>query len=222
MRNMLLTGLAAASGFCGLAIAAQAETLGINLSESGFGSTALLGPADPLILSQSFGTFSVNTEVNTVVNNPLAIDLSSTNISTSKAGTLTVEATASDLTSPLGLVDFLLTLTGHQFTGSGGKVTFAAYIDDSDTPFGTATLLNSSGLLSSFSFAGSGSANLTSPFSITEVLTIQAAGSGGFSLDASTTAVPEAPTWAMITLGFSGLGFVAFRRAKKTPVAIIA
>jgi hypothetical protein len=62
---------------------------------------------------------------------------------------------------------------------------------------------------------------LTSPFSITEVLTIQAAGSSGFSLDASTTAVPEAPTWAMITLGFSGLGFVAFRRAKKTPFAII-
>ena len=77
VRNMVLTGLAAAAGFCGLTNTAQAETLGIKLSKSGFGSAALLGPADPLIVSQSFGTFSVNTEVNTVVNNPLAIDLSS-------------------------------------------------------------------------------------------------------------------------------------------------
>ena len=32
----------------------------------------------------------------------------------------------------------------------------------------------------------------------------------------------EAPTWAMITLGFAGLGFAAIRRDKKTPVAIVA
>jgi ornithine cyclodeaminase len=48
-----------------------------------------------------------------------------------------------------------------------------------------------------------------------EILTIQSAGSGGFSLDASTTAILEAPTWAMIALGFAGLGFVAFRRNRR-------
>jgi probable HAF family extracellular repeat protein len=35
-------------------------------------------------------------------------------------------------------------------------------------------------------------------------------------------AVPEPSTWAMMALGFAGLGYVAFRRAKKESVAAIA
>jgi hypothetical protein len=31
-------------------------------------------------------------------------------------------------------------------------------------------------------------------------------------------AVPEPSTWAMLTLGFAGLGFAAYRRTRKTPV----
>jgi hypothetical protein len=34
------------------------------------------------------------------------------------------------------------------------------------------------------------------------------------------SAVPEPSTWAMMMLGFSGLGYAGFRRAKKSPVAI--
>jgi hypothetical protein len=35
-------------------------------------------------------------------------------------------------------------------------------------------------------------------------------------------AVPEASTWAMMLAGFGGLGFAAFRRARKQPVSAIA
>jgi hypothetical protein len=37
----------------------------------------------------------------------------------------------------------------------------------------------------------------------------------------SLTAVPEPSTWAMMLAGFGGLGFAAFRRRGRTPVAII-
>lgn len=46
----------------------------------------------------------------------------------------------------------------------------------------------------------------------------------GFSDEASLTAVsavPELSTWVMMLLGFAGIGFVAYRRAKKA-VAVIA
>jgi PEP-CTERM motif len=35
-------------------------------------------------------------------------------------------------------------------------------------------------------------------------------------------AVPEASTWAMMLAGFGGLGFAAFRRARKQPASAIA
>ena len=34
------------------------------------------------------------------------------------------------------------------------------------------------------------------------------------------TGVPELSTWAMMVLGFAGLGFAAFRQSRKTAVAI--
>ena len=43
---------------------------------------------------------------------------------------------------------------------------------------------------------------------------------GGIMLDAvAVQAVPEPGTWAMMLLGFAGIGFLAYRRAKKSAVA---
>jgi hypothetical protein len=58
----------------------------------------------------------------------------------------------------------------------------------------------------SFLAVGSPAANLP-PFALLD----------GVSL----TAVPEPSTWAMMLAGFGGLGFAAFRRRRRTPVAII-
>jgi PEP-CTERM motif len=38
----------------------------------------------------------------------------------------------------------------------------------------------------------------------------------------SLTAVPEPPTWALMGLGFAGLGFTAYRRTKKSASAVVA
>jgi Ice-binding-like/PEP-CTERM motif len=44
---------------------------------------------------------------------------------------------------------------------------------------------------------------------------------GGFSSDFR-SAVPEPSTWAMMLIGFAGVGFVAYRRMKKNTVALAA
>ena len=42
---------------------------------------------------------------------------------------------------------------------------------------------------------------------------------GSLAVPEPSTAVPEPSTWAMLLLGFAGLGFAAYRRTK-TPIGI--
>jgi choice-of-anchor C domain-containing protein len=71
----------------------------------------------------------------------------------------------------------------------------------------------------SFSFVALGSS---------ETITFTSTSSADFSafgpaLDlVSVSAVPEASTWAMMLIGFAGLGLVAYRRARRTTPAIAA
>jgi len=44
----------------------------------------------------------------------------------------------------------------------------------------------------------------------------------GFSVPGGTPTIPEPSTWAMLLLGFAGLGYVGFRRSKKDSVAALA
>ena len=53
----------------------------------------------------------------------------------------------------------------------------------------------------------------SSPFSLTEEIDISALGAGAnLSSDDRVSAVPETSTWAMMILGFMGIGFLAYRR----------
>ena len=52
------------------------------------------------------------------------------------------------------------------------------------------------------------------------VLTFEFTGTGAYAADVvldhvSIAAVPEASTWAMLILGFAGIGFMAYRRKSK-------
>jgi hypothetical protein len=46
--------------------------------------------------------------------------------------------------------------------------------------------------------------------------------SAGFVLNSFSSGVPEPSTWAMLLLGFGGVGFGAYRRTKKGSPAIVA
>ncbi|MGA7015652.1 MAG: PEPxxWA-CTERM sorting domain-containing protein, partial [Pseudolabrys sp.] len=47
-------------------------------------------------------------------------------------------------------------------------------------------------------------------------------GTNGFSVPATVSAVPEPSTWAMMILGFFGIGFMAYRRGGQTPALRLA
>jgi hypothetical protein len=69
-------------------------------------------------------------------------------------------------------------------------------------------------------FMASVSGGLGTTGSNTDMFTIADFALAGFQ--GFTPVVPEPPTWAMMLLGFAGVGFVGYRRAKKTHAALAA
>ena len=111
--------------------------------------------------------------------------------------------------------------TGYQtiqLTGSLGGKSFATPVYTNTNPTGTPGSF-SGWTLETFDFT----ANATS-----ELLSFLAVGTPASNLPpfalldgVSLTAVPEPSTWAMMLAGFGGLGYAAYRRRRRTPLAIV-
>lgn len=218
-------GIAAVLAVGVVAQASADPVLGIKLEEPGYASFTTTGSSDPLIAVQNFGTFALNVVVNTLATNPLALDLGSTNVSSAAAGTLTILASATGLTSPLGLVDILSQFSGN-FVGDVISATFQTYVSNSNTMFGTDTLLASQSANGTpFSTSSTNSTTTNAPFAITEVMTIKTAGLAILSLDGSASAahaVPEIDAKsgaAAIALLLGVLGLIGERRRKPNVAA---
>ena len=146
------------------------------------------------------------------------------------------------VTIAVGDTDFSAPVTSFDITGSGtwvkagGSSLLLKYYDDpanaqgADNAFDApGTLLGSftstgSGPLKSFAFDDSGAVNDSAPFSMT--LWAQATmTSGAVLLDRgqgeAKSAVPEPSTWAMMILGFAGLGYAGYRRTTRISAALI-
>jgi len=219
---------------CGLAlgVATQASAnpmLGIELMETGYTPWLTASSADPLTaVVKNFGTFKTNLEVNSLVTNPLSIDLKSTDVSTDAAGTLTIIASATGLNSPLGLNNFLSQFSGNYNSGVT-STTLQTYISNSNVMFSTDTLLNSLGANGShFAVSGSNYTTTDDPFAITEVITITTSGKTTINFDGSITAASQVTSAPEIDAGSGGaaialllgvLGLVGERRRRLTAVA---
>ncbi len=133
--------------------------------------------------------------------------------------------------------------TEYNLGGNGGEASFTAsisgtlepltsldwsvYYDPSNQPFGEATLLASRAFTNPSSVVTLGffappvaaSGPIAGPFSLTEVLSIGGPSGEQVSFNSLIVAkVPEAPTWAMLLLGFAGCGLL-FRQARRRQVA---
>ena len=147
------------------------------------------------------------------------LDLASVDVSSFGAAedTLTIKFTDTDF------ADLASGITGLRSEIGGvtdGTVTYATYFDNSNTAFGTATLLSDLGAFSGGAFSDTAYASLGSlsptpagPYSLTLVTTVaHTAGTGKITSYNATVAVPEPGT--LLLLGSGMLGFAFMRRRK--------
>ena len=211
----ILSGLIFTSVF---AVSANASVVSIGVQEADFNggmlTTVATGTNSAGVVGQSYGVFTLNNLSGTT--DPLFLNSgNSLNSSVTGAGTLTVFITASGLTSPLGGLTFISSFTEQALT-AGFTVQQLTFLDNNNGIYTTTTPLSSQ----TFSSIGAvvQNANATSGpglFSLTEELILTANGAGGASSTILITAVPETSTWAMMILGFFGVGFMAYRRKPK-------
>jgi hypothetical protein len=167
--------------------------------------------------SGSLGDFAVN--VTTGLSKPALpgshMDLNSVNVQASGgAHTLTImwSDTGFLLSGPLE------GLFGGTITGNGSTVTASVYFDETDAPFGQASLSGTTGPLAGPAFAAmfDGPGPLTAPYSLTQVLTISTTGVTTFSGDFDVKVVPAPEPTSVTLLGGALFVIVGALRKKRS------
>jgi len=212
LRKITLSALSGVALLVTLASGADASLVTIGFSAGGAPGSLASGTNNV--------TFTNGTNAITAFAAPaLATDLldtTSLNLTTAGPQTFSVFITAQGLTSPTGLNTFQSSFTSN-ILPVGWTVTEATFIDAGNGLFTTGSPLSSA----TFNAIGTsvktapGNAG-AGPYSLTEVYTVHATNAGTVSSTISmSAAVPEPSTWAMMILGFIGVGFMAYRRRDK-------
>ena len=217
-RHYLALGLGAlALGTAGLA---QAATITIGTSINGGAiTTRATGPGPGPVDFNGAVDAEWNLNVSSGVNpNPLEFDSSSINTSGGGSEVLRVYISETNVTASLtGVRDFLSGLTAN-LVPAGWTTELQTYINPDNALFGTEDLLSSESFSAIGSHDDAASFDVeTSPVSFTELYILTPNGTAGTAnntIDLSTS-VPEPSTWAMLLLGFAGLGFAGFRSRRR-------
>jgi PEP-CTERM motif len=101
---------------------------------------------------------------------------------------------------------------------AGGTVTAKVWGGNSDVALDLTHLIGTLGPLTGTNFS-TGATDPFSPiskYSLTLGVIVARTAAGTSSGDFNVSAIPEPSTWAMMVLGFAGIGFMAYRRKSKT------
>lgn len=174
---------------------------------------------------------SIQTSTGTPANpGPDILNTSSLSIINTTATTKTVTVVVSDTDFTGPVASFLTAGSGVWQNAIGSTITLSWFDDPkngqgannaTDTP---GNLINSFSdtstiLVDSFSHDGSGAVSDSGPFSMTEEAVFTLTPFGQLLSRGQTeikSAIPEPSTWAMMLLGFAGLGYAGFRKARST------
>lgn len=200
-----------------LTTGARAELISIGLQEAevnGGAITTVAAQSGVAGFFGSYGSFSVNlvgAADATALGLPTLLSSNTLNIANASGGTLQVWVTAQGLSFAAAQ-----RLLESSFTVNGlvnASVVENTFFSSSNALYGGATSLGTfSTSASPAKFVSAGSVeDLTGPFSVTEEYTITSQANGSANLTATISAVPEPSTWAMLLIGFAGVGFTAYR-----------
>ncbi|MGB0767581.1 MAG: PEP-CTERM sorting domain-containing protein [Phycisphaeraceae bacterium] len=168
-----------------------------------------------IMVDESIGAFDLSFTVG--LSNPFVgsldlpiMQLTSVNATSTSAGDLSVKLTSTGLTGPVPTGFALLEVGGT----TNGSIDFAAYVDDTDAPFGEGVLAASTPSFSGGSFSDTDSSllPLTDPYSATIIANISHTGAGVTGFDAQLT-IPEPGSAVLFGLGVAGLAARRRRRA---------
>jgi hypothetical protein len=162
------------------------------------------------------------------------LQLSSSNITATSAGTLTILASDTSFLAPVSSINSSGSLTFNADVGAGPS-TLKFWADHANaqganpnqTPGNLLETATGTPLTDPDSFSGSKISSFISgtPFSMTEgaQLALIAGGSvTGFNQSMVTSAVPEPSTWLLGLTGFGLVGALAFKRSRKDRLAFNA
>jgi hypothetical protein len=168
----------------------------------------------------SLGSWTVN--VTTGITKPAlgsstapSMDLNSVNVSSSGAANLIIEFTETGF-GPLGTADFETNVGGS----TGGSATFAAFLSEANTAFGTDTQISGLGAFSGGAFSGVTAIEMDplDPFALTLRASIFHTGAvaTSFNMDVqgSASAVPQPATVLLLAAGVAGVAGATWRRKR--------
>lgn len=132
--------------------------------------------------------------------------------SSTGAGSLTYTFSDIGYSAPAGTLNAIV--SGQVISGAPTKVDYSVYGDAGNVAGALTTLLATTGTNSLPILASaSGPVNLSTPFSLSQVVQLTASGASSVSVDASLNVVPEPSTVALTFLGLASLvGGLAHRR----------
>jgi hypothetical protein len=201
--NKFLCAAGAALAFAAAATAADA-TVFIGVSSGGGPISQVASGTDHAAFDGTVGVFSINTVSGTNGLNPVLLGSTTQDSTATGAGTIDIYITSTELsTGTNGLLSGFTT----NFLPTGWTVTETNYVGTADqlwggTVVGQAVFDGAPGLQATSVYSP------TSPgtFSVTQRYTITATGAGQQNSTITLAAVPEPGVWALMLLGFGGVG----------------